>query len=136
MEKMRTGGCACKAVRYEISGPSEFAFHCQCRKCQRSTGGGHSSAFAVAKANIRLIGDVREYAQGSDNGATTFSGFCPSCGSPVSSRTERFPDRIYIHAATLDDPASFEPQFIVFSSEAQKWDHMDPSLEDVSAQSG
>ena len=48
-EQERTGGCACGAVRYRACGAIEFAFHCHCRKCQRATGGGHSSAFAVKR---------------------------------------------------------------------------------------
>ena len=128
MTHKREGGCACRAVRYEVIGPNEFSFHCQCRKCQRSTGGGHSTAFAVASRNVTWSGEIREYAQGSDAGATTYAGFCPACGSPLCSRTERFPDRIYIHAATLDDPADLVPQFIVFGEEAQPWDYLDPGL--------
>lgn len=117
-----TGGCACGAVRYEARGPVEFAFHCYCRKCQRATGGGHASAFAVQRADVTLTGEVREHGQPSDSGARTHAGFCPVCGSPILSRTERFPDRLYLHAATLDDPSGFKPQFAVHEEAAQPWD--------------
>ncbi len=124
----RTGGCACGAVRYRTRGPIEFAFHCHCRKCQRATGGGHASAFAVNCEDIDLAGEVRLYEQLSDSGAATFSGFCPNCGSPILSRTARFPDRLYIHVATLDDPADFAPQFVIFEEAAQPWDQIAPEL--------
>lgn len=124
----REGGCACKAIRYEITGEDEFAFHCQCRKCQRITGGGHSSAFAVGVDQISFNGDMKYYSQGSDNGATTHSGFCAKCGSPVLSKTDRFPDRLYIHVVTLDDPSEFKPGFVVFEEEGQPWDYLDPKL--------
>lgn len=129
MSETMTGGCACGAVRYEASGPAEFAFNCHCRKCQRATGGGHASAFAVDRAEITLTGNVREYAQPSDSGSPTHSGFCPVCGSPILSRTDRFPDRLYIHAATLDDPSAFAPQFAIHADAAQPWDAVRADLE-------
>lgn len=123
-----TGGCACGAVRYEYTGEVEFAFHCHCRKCQRATGTGHASAFAVDLAELTLTGDVKHFEQGSDNGALTHSGFCPTCGSPVSSSTARFPDRLYFHVATLDEPANFEPKFVIYNEIAPPWDYIDPVL--------
>lgn len=117
-----TGGCACGAIRYESDSRIEFAFHCQCRKCQRATGGGHASAFALDRALTNLNGEVKFYEQGSDNGSATYSGFCPTCGSPILSKTARFPDRLYFHAATLDNPALFRPTFVAFEEARQSWD--------------
>ncbi|TQV70643.1 GFA family protein [Denitrobaculum tricleocarpae] len=125
----QSGGCACGAVRYEASGKTEFAFHCHCRKCQRITGSGHASAFALHRDDIELTGEVREFEQMADNGAATYSGFCPKCGSPIFSRTVRFPDRLYLHVATLDDPSRFEPKFVVYEQAAQPWDYIDPALQ-------
>ena len=127
--KERRGGCACGAVRYRAHGPIEFSFHCHCRKCQRATGGGHASAFAVKRVAIEITGEVRQYEQSSDSGAATYGGFCPNCGSPLFSRTARFPDRLYLHAATLDDPADFSPNFVVFEEAAQPWDPIAPELQ-------
>ena len=124
-----TGGCACGAVRYEAAGDIEFSFNCHCRKCQHSTGTGHSCAFALPVSTVRVHGEIREFEAGSDAGAATFSGFCPICGSPMTSRTERFPERIYFHAATLDDPALFSPMFSVFEECAQPWDPPRKDLE-------
>jgi len=116
------GRCACGAINYQIDAKIEFAFKCHCRKCQRATGGGHSSAFAVPVNKFKSIGRIKEFRLSSDNGAATYSGFCSECGSPMTSRTERFPERIYIHAATLNDPSVFHPEFVVFSEMAQPWD--------------
>ena len=121
------GGCACGAVRYETTGNWEFSFKCHCRKCQRATGTGHAPAFAVPSSETKLSGPIKYFAHVADNGAKTRTGFCPECGSPLVSSTERFPDRIYLLAGTLDDPAVFEPQFTVFESEAQPWDRADTS---------
>ena len=125
-----TGGCACGSVRYRSEGEIEFAFHCHCRKCQRATGGGHSSAFALGADTVELTGEIRHYEQTADTGSPTRSGFCPTCGSPVLSRTDRFPYRIYFHAATLDDPSQIKPEFVVFAESAPPWDHIDPGRMD------
>jgi len=128
MSEPITGDCACGAVRYEIAGSFGFSFHCQCRKCQRATGTGHSSAFVVDIADTTLAGQLRYYEQPSDSGYLTRGAFCPVCGSPVFAMTDRFSERRYIHAATLDDPSLFRPERVVFRAEAQPWDHMDPVL--------
>ncbi len=121
-EQEITGGCACGAVRYRTAGAVEFAFHCYCRKCQRATGGGHASALAVAATQLRIDGRIESFGQPSDSGAKTWSGFCPVCGSPLTSRTERFPDRIYLHAGSLDNPERFVAEFVVFAEQALPWD--------------
>lgn len=123
-----TGGCACGKVRYTPDAAIEFSFQCHCRKCQRATGTGHSSAFALPETEVELSGDIRYFSQPSDSGAATHSGFCPGCGSPILSKTDRFPERIYLHAATLDDPSGFEPRFAVFEEMAQPWDPVDARL--------
>jgi hypothetical protein len=33
-----------------------------------------------------------------------------------------------INAASLDDLSGFRPQFDIFTSDAQPWDHMNPAL--------
>ncbi|WP_136659077.1 GFA family protein [Nitratireductor sp. XY-223] len=121
------GGCACGAVRYETTADWEFSFKCHCRKCQRATGTGHAPAFAVPESKTELRGPIRYYAHLADSGAATKTGFCPECGSPIVSSTERFPERLYLLAGSLDDPSAFEPQFTVFESEAQPWESVEPS---------
>lgn len=122
MNQVVKGGCACGAVRYSASAEVEISFNCYCRNCQRATGGGHSSAFALPVSGLTITGSIKEFRQGSDEGAATFSGFCGTCGSPLTRRTERFPERLYFFAATRDDPSAFQPSFNVFEECAQPWD--------------
>ncbi len=128
MSSLITGGCACGAVRYESRGEIEFSFHCHCRKCQRATGAGHASAFALPINDVELTGKIVYHEQIADSGHATYSGFCPACGSPLVSKTDQYPDRIYINAATLDEPSIFRPTFLVFEGMAQPWDPIDVRL--------
>lgn len=123
-----TGRCACGAVRYVISAEPGFAFHCQCRQCQRASGAGHASLFVVPRDAVTVEGVLKFYAQAADDGATVSRGFCPDCGSPVLGKSSGAPDVLIVTAASLDDPAQFEPQKVVFSASAQPWDYVDPAL--------
>lgn len=124
-----TGGCACGAVRYVASEPPFFSFHCQCRACQRATGGGHTSAFVVHEGTTAVAGEMTFFDRSSDRGNRVSSGFCPTCGSPMMNRNAAYPEHLYINAATLDDPSLFRPTKILFSESAQPWDHIDPDLQ-------
>lgn len=123
-----TGGCACGAVRYTVTAEPGFSFHCQCRQCQRASGTGHASLFIVPKAAVSIEGEPKFYEQSADDGAIVGRGFCPRCGSPVMGRSSGFPDVLLIVAASLDDPALFTPQKVVFSASGQPWDFVDPTL--------
>ena len=52
--------------------------------------------------------------------------FCPECGSRLFGGITGEGHRIT--ASSLDDPTLFRPQFDIFTSDAQPWDHMDPKL--------
>lgn len=123
-----TGRCACGAIHYSIIAEPGFAFHCQCRQCQRASGTGHASLFVVPKDAVALEGELKFFAQTADDGATISRGFCPDCGSPLLGKSTGFPDVLIVTAASLDDPTRFTPQKVVFSASAQPWDHVDPAL--------
>lgn len=123
-----TGRCACGAIRYSLSAEPGFSFHCQCRQCQRASGGGHASLFVVPKDAVSIDGDVRFYAQTADDGATISRGFCPHCGSPVLGKSTGVPEVLIFTAASLDDPTQFKPQQVVFCASKQPWDYVDPAL--------
>jgi hypothetical protein len=122
------GGCACGAIRYEVRAESKFSFHCQCRQCQRITGSGHASQFMLPKDVASLRGELTYYEQRADNGNSVSSGFCPTCGSPILKKSSGYPEMLFFHAASLDDPRLFKPQKIVWSASKQPWDYVDPNL--------
>lgn len=123
-----TGRCACGAIRYSISAEPGFSFHCQCRQCQRASGGGHASLFIVPKDVVTVEGELKFFDQTADDGATVSRGFCPHCGSPLLGRTTGYPDIMMVAAASLDDPSQFKPQKVVFCANKQPWDYVDPAL--------
>jgi len=122
------GGCACGAVRYDFTGDPMMMGHCQCRACQRDSGTGHASHVAVPSAGFGVTGPIKYWESKADSGNMVSRGFCTECGSPVASKNSGMAQMMFVRAASLDDPAKFKPQFVVWNSMRQPWDRLDPAL--------
>ena len=129
------GRCTCGAVQYELTGEPIMAFHCQCRQCQKITGTGHSSEFAMLETQVCLTGKLAVYELTSDNGNSVYSHFCPVCGNPVFKKTDGFPGKMFIHASTLEQPQHYQPTKVYWHASSQPWDYVDPKLEVIQEQS-
>ena len=129
MSESYTGGCACGAVRYDISAEPVFQNHCQCRDCQKKSGTGHGSYLTFAgKKAVKLKGEAAKSDIVADSGNVKSHAFCPSCGSQVYLTFAAMPDLFTVPAASLDDPARFKPQAVTYAMRGQAWDHLDPAL--------
>ncbi|WP_439498567.1 GFA family protein [Bosea sp. (in: a-proteobacteria)] len=123
------GGCACGAIRYEISAEPLAMTDCQCRHCQQRSGTGHGSYITFpSRQAVKLRGEARHWDIAADNGNVKTHGFCPNCGTPVHLTFSAAPDRFAIHAASLDDPGRYKPQAVVFTASGHAWDRIDPAL--------
>jgi hypothetical protein len=129
MSEAYQGGCACGAVRYEISGEPVFQNHCQCRDCQKKSGTGHGSYLTVLRDGVKLTGKTTHWDLVADNGNVKTRAFCPTCGSPLYITFKANPQFMAVHAASLDDPARFKPQAVTFTSRGLAWDKLDPTLQ-------
>jgi hypothetical protein len=124
-----TGGCACGAIRYQISAEPLFQNDCQCRDCQRKSGTGHGSYLTFpSKLKVTLKGKAQQWDIVADSGNVKTRGFCPTCGSPVYLTFAALPDLFTIHAASLDDPSRYKPQAITYGKRGYAWDYLDPAL--------
>jgi hypothetical protein len=129
MSAAYTGGCACGAIRYEISGEPMVMNDCQCRDCQRKSGTGHGSYLTFPdKGSVKLEGEAKHSDIVADSGNVKTHAFCPACGSPVYLTFAAMPDLFTVHAASLDDPSRFKPQMVTYRVRGYAWDHLDPAL--------
>jgi hypothetical protein len=129
MSNAYTGGCACGAVRYEISGEPIFMNDCQCRDCQHKSGTGHGSYLTFAsRQSVKLTGEAKQWELAGDSGSVKTRGFCPTCGSPVYLTSTATPDLFTVHAASLDDPSRYKPQVVTYTARGYAWDHLDPAV--------
>ena len=105
-EGMRTGGCQCGAVRYEISSPPVDLYVCHCRECQKQS----SSAFGISaifrRADFRLTqGAVKSWTRPTDTGRRLRCVFCPDCGSRIwHERESEVLPTISVKGGSLDQP--------------------------------
>ena len=82
MSKPYTGGCACGALRYEISGEPIAMNDCQCRDCQGTSGTGHGSYLTFpSRRDVKLDGDGTHWDMVSDSGNVKTRAFCSTCGA-------------------------------------------------------
>ena len=129
MSEPYTGGCACGAIRYEISDEPMVMNDCQCRDCQRKSGTGHGSYLTFpSKEAVKLKGDAKHWDMVGDSGNVKTRAFCPTCGSPVYLMFTAMPELFTIHAASLDDPSRYKPQMVTYGVRGYAWDHIDPAL--------
>ena len=131
MAEAYTGGCACGAIRYEISGEPVFSNECQCRDCQRQSGTGHGSHMTFSRGGVAVTGKAASWDMTADSGNAKTRAFCPVCGSPVYMTFSAMPDIFTICAASLDQPARFKPQVVTYTVRGYEWDHLDPVLAKV-----
>ena len=117
-----TGGCKCGSVRYSGARSDVEMFRCYCRDCQRLTGTGHSDMVPLDARGLTLTGDYKEYEMTGGSGQSTWSGFCGTCGSQIMRRSAFSDSRLYVHAASLDDPSIYAPTRIIYVDAAQPWD--------------
>ena len=118
-----SGGCLCGSIRYTILQQPILAYTCNCRFCQKDTGTAYRSALAILNENVELIGkDFSVYTYKSvEHGRELYKNFCPDCGTTISLKTERFPERQVIMIGTLDDPSQIELSTHMFADEALDW---------------
>lgn len=129
MSDTYTGGCACGAVRYEISGEPLVMSDCQCRDCQHTSGTGHGSYLVFpSREAVKLDGSAAHWDMVGDSGKVKTRAFCPTCGSPVYLTFAAMPDLFTVHAASLDDPGRYAPQAVTYRVRGHVWDHLDPNL--------
>jgi hypothetical protein len=126
-----TGGCACGAIRYEITSDPIMTLKCHCRDCQQVTGGGFAAAIVVPRDAFRLTrGQLCYHFTASIRRGKHKRGFCRECGSRLTGAEFEPGESPYVGvlAGSLDDPSWFQPQMDIFVSDAQPWDEMDPKI--------
>lgn len=109
-ETIRTGGCLCGAVRYEVRGEPFKGGLCHCTDCRKVTGSSFLHYADWRPHQFSHSGEIRTYAGRS---------FCPACGSHTFNISD---DQVEIHLGTLDDaPTDIAPQVEGWAKRREPW---------------
>jgi len=117
----RTAMCACGELQITVKGDPDRILACNCRQCQRRTGGAFGIAAYFPDAQVALIeGQASSFSRTA--GAVTFvTSFCPTCGSSVFWRASALPGQIAIAVGCFADPSFPPPNIVAWTSEQHEW---------------
>ena len=122
------GGCACKAVRYEVTAEPIVSGACYCRACQYASGGAPAYAIMVLRSGVTVTGTPEVWWSVSDSGTKVAREFCGTCGTPLWSHNSGNPEVLALRAGSLDDPSVFQSAGSIWVSAAQPWHRIDRTL--------
>ncbi len=123
-----TGGCLCRQVRYSISAEPFGTGNCHCRSCQKAVGAAYLAVLFVPDKALDITGSYKEFPTIAATGNKVYRGFCPECGTTLFGRNTGHQGIRPVSAASLDDPAIFQPNVDFWVEDAQSWDYMNPAL--------
>lgn len=124
---MRSGGCLCGAVRYEVRGALRPIIMCHCTQCRRMTG--HFMAATAARhADFRVVtdGGLKWFAASQE----AQRGFCAHCGSTLFWQGVGR-DYLSIAAGTLDDSSGLEVAGHIFVADKGSYYEIDDGTPQV-----
>lgn len=102
---VKSGGCQCGRVRYEVALTGTDAYLCHCRMCQKATGG-VAAAFVQVKADALRWLSVPDWYRSSP---IAHRPFCAQCGTPLGFAFVDGEGGLDVTVGSLDDPYGLRP---------------------------
>jgi len=117
------GGCACKAIGYELTATPLIVHACHCRDCQRLTGSAFVTNIWIEKRFVEMQGaEPRSFRLAGGTGKPHDVFFCGTCGTYLWSRYHGAPgEALFVRAGTLDDPDAVRPDVHIFTRSKVPW---------------
>ncbi|GLQ09372.1 hypothetical protein GCM10007913_13040 [Devosia yakushimensis] len=110
LEAVRTGGCLCGAVRYEVRGEPYIAGLCHCKTCRKLIGSSFSATANWHQSQFSMSGTVETYERRQ---------FCPKCGARLFFLFEGGAE---VFLGTLDEaPNGIGPMLEVWTVRREHW---------------
>lgn len=102
---MRTGGCQCGELRYEVTGDPLDIYCCHCTECRKQSASAHGISVIVRRDDFQLTHGVpKVWTRPTDSGNTTDCWFCPACGSRICHLGSGDPDSLSVKGGCFDEP--------------------------------
>jgi hypothetical protein len=115
---MHTGGCYCKAIRYQVPDQICNSTNCHCTICRATTGAPLVAWFTVPTAAFLLLSGRPTAFRSSAHATRTF---CSTCGTQLTFVDDATPDEIDVTTCSLDAPDSVPPDHHIFFDDKVAW---------------
>jgi hypothetical protein len=115
---MLTGGCFCKAIRYESRGTPFHETNCHCSICRRTTGAPFVTWFSVRSSDFRITKGEPTLFNSTEKGERSF---CSRCGTQLIFQHADFLDEIDVTTGSLDNPELVSPRDNTRTSTRLRW---------------
>lgn len=126
----REGGCACRGVRYRMSGAPLFVHCCHCRWCQRETGSAFVLNAMIEADRVELLaGEPEVVLTPSESGKGQKIARCPTCRVALWSHYAGAGDGVrFVRIGTLDEPHTLAPDIHIYTASKQPWVVLPPDV--------
>jgi hypothetical protein len=112
------GGCMCGATRFAFTGPPKFISNCHCKACRDWTGA-PTTAYVGGRDDQTSWSGAAPANYHSSPGVDRL--FCPTCGTALAYRGEKWAGETHLLLGAFDDPDVFQPVSVSFTEEALAW---------------
>jgi len=119
------GGCLCGTVRYRATGRPLGSAICHCRSCQRASGAPSVAWLTFRSAELSFPAQAPR-SHVSSPGVTR--SFCDRCGTPLTYRSDKWPDTVDVTTASLDAAAEFPPAKEIWLEHRLPWEPLSDDL--------
>ena len=115
-----TGGCMCRAVRYETTGDSFGVIHCHCHSCRKHNGAPVVTLAGFKADQVAFSGNERKIYESSPGVGRAF---CGNCGTQLTWEGDGgdLGPIVEFHISTFDDPEALVPSAHAFYPERISW---------------
>jgi hypothetical protein len=114
------GGCACGAVRYQLTAAPVALFACHCADCQTMTGSAYSLAMPIAPDTLRITqGALTSWIRIGSSGRAIPQHFCGDCGTRIFTSPPTPVPSLTLRPGTLDDTSWLRPAAVFWRASAQ-----------------
>ena len=117
------GGCHCGNITFEADIDPEKVLICHCTDCQNITGTAYRVIVPAAKDAFKLRGGMpKEYVKTTaDSGTPRVQAFCPECGTPLYSTSERERQVYGLRIGTIRQRTALRPRKQQWCESAIGW---------------
>ncbi len=120
--------CLCGQVQIQTSAAPLTVRTCWCRDCQYIAAGSAPVNAFFRTETVTITGTLKRYSSPADSGNIITRGFCPQCGTPITTQAEVRPHLIGLRAGAFEERDALAPKLTIWTDSAPEWACIDPDL--------